>query len=166
VGRCYSKAEPGIRRFLQTVGASGRSDCPTPDWLMAIVSRLGITDWGADDFWVRRLAVKLEHLQPDSHVVVSDCRHENEVGFVRQNRFALFGICCSDDTRGSRLTARGESLDAVAESHVSERLTAQLLTIVGADHIIWNDTVAPPDERYILSTVFLDNVAKCMRHRV
>jgi len=158
--RAYEKGEPGIRRLLQTAGASGRGDVPTPGWLDRIVRALNISDWGDQDFWVARLAQKLDSVKEATDIVISDCRHENELTFARRHGFELFGVVCSELTRHKRLADRGEQYSQETEGHVSEKLSLSLDSIVDAEHMIWNDEVPPPDDRYTPYCKFLQVIAE------
>lgn len=154
--RPYNKAEPNIRRILQTVGAAGRGDIPTPDWLETAVKELNIRDWGDSDFWIKRLNVELMKLDKTSCVAISDCRHDNEVAFVKDNQFILFAVLCSEATRKRRLATRGEQFDPVTEAHISERLARNFESVVSPENVIWNDSVAVPDLRYMQYSDFID----------
>lgn len=161
--RPYTKSEPGIRRLLQTVGASARGDLPTPRWLLRIVVDAGIANWGTSDFWVCRLADALSECHPSAHVVISDCRHENEVAFAVGAGFDLHGVLCSEETRRRRLSDREEPHDPWAEGHVSEQLSRQMPEMVDPNRIIWNDNLPAPDCHYRLLNSFLGDVDDALR---
>jgi hypothetical protein len=105
---------------------------------------------------VKRLSDELKKLDENCSVVISDCRHDNEVTFVREHQFILFGVLCSEGTRKRRLAIRGEQIDPVTEAHVSERLAKNLESVVSPENVIWNDSVAAPDLRYMQYSDFID----------
>lgn len=157
--RKYEKGEPGIRSLLQQVGAAARGDDQTPSWLQKIVNSIGIVDWGNQDFFVVRLRWKMQNFSNKSKIIISDCRHQNEISFVKSSGFTLYGVACSEETRRRRLNMRGESISFETERHISERLSTDLQSMVDPSHIIWNDVLSPSNDKFIPYKKFLKMVA-------
>jgi hypothetical protein len=162
----YDKDIPGVRRFLQKVGAWGRAevseDYPqtAERWRIsekvrkkgAEITGIGTNMpeiWEAfgvrSDFWVQILDTRIQEA-PEHRIAITNGRFPNEINhFVGKRGFAHRHVMCSEETRRKRLEEAGEEYDPDAEADVTEQL-ARELNAVALQQINLGNLYGPPEE--------------------
>lgn len=171
------KSVPGVRRFLQDIGAWGRNyiseQHPLTVERMRIireirqyVGRLAcpqypMIDWrdfGYDEtFWIKTLQVRIHGLKGRAAVV--NYRFDNERQMLSDEGFESYLVLCSEQTRKERIEQSGEIYDSSTLDNITEKYSQRLKDELPHDRIIWNDhREAPKRTKYLTVEQFVAKV--------
>lgn len=146
------KSIPGVRKFLQDVGAWGRGEVsPEVPWSVErglLVERMrhnGSPRYGTDpDYWVKQ-CLDLVNQSAEPRIAVPNVRFVNEYTALARAGFSLVHVTCLPDTLAARREALGYK-DRTVFNNVSERLAQEYDRRFFADEplpagmtILWND---------------------------
>ena len=146
------KSVPGVRRYLQKIGAWGRG-VYSPEYPVTAARRREeayitahghrMTDlndpaiwdtFGRPKFWIDVLDARIE--QNDfGDVAITNGRFPNELNHFYEDSFQHFHVACTEETRKERLEEKGETYDPEAENDTTEQMAAELDQIALSDHI-------------------------------
>ena len=146
------KSVPGIRKFLQTLGAWGRGDvsieCPWSMERALFVERMrdaGYTRFGRDaDYWVRQCMDRINQ-SDEPRIAVTNARFANELLALQKGGFELVHVVCLPDVLAARRDAIGYT-DSSVFTNVSEQMALEFNRRFFADEalphgmkVFWND---------------------------
>lgn len=179
------KSKPGIRKFLQTVGAWGRGQiseeypCTAERALFVELMRregaklssyrdAGWGDFGhREDFWINLLLNRARHLD---FLAVTNARFDKEVQALREVGFQHYHVTCSSNTWFTRLekifnlppdpnVAPWDYPDIAARlADITEQMAIRLDAEMPDNQVIWNDKAPMPDgKKYLWLEEFVEN---------
>ena len=152
------KSVPGVRKFLQTIGAWGRGDvtleCPLSVERALFVERMrhsGYTRFGKDsNYWVRQCLDRIAQ-SAEPRIAVTNARFANEAKALSDAGFQLLHAVCHADTLASRRQALGYT-DTSTFTNVSEAMAMEFDRRFFADEplpegykVYWNDPGLRPE---------------------
>lgn len=171
------KQIPGVRKFLQVVGQWGRNEINEQYPLTIERSMFCLmirslanqnilpssVDWGVfgmnADLWIDGLITRVNNLQDEQRVAVTNCRFVNEYKRLLAEGFSHFHVVCSPQTWVSRLQMKGLKPDSAEVKDMSEKLASDLNTNLTKQlseqrngrklRVVWNDPQVPPPSNRI-----------------
>lgn len=155
-GESINKSLSEDRELLKIIGTTwGRESKILSPEIQNILNNNKPKNWGTPDIWAKEFIDDCQSLNRDISIFNDDTRFENELRIAGVlGGFIPIFVACTEKTRYSRLTQRGDKKDPNDPKHKSEMLVNKLCNRVLEDDlmtVVWNDDIeSKPSPPWIL----------------